>query len=170
MKGLIAYSSVVHMSVVNVGLITGNELGYCCALIIVVAHGVCSPLLFGLAYYIYENRHTRILALNRGNIRTPIVRLFLFLLLAVNIGVPPFLNVWAEVLLFVVLLKLLVWRALYVVSLAFFGVMYNLVMYVILTHGKERATRGKLVAPCHYINSLTLSLLLRCNLSFFLTP
>lgn len=92
-KGLIAYSSIVHIGVVRVGLLSGSELGYYCGLIIVIAHGVCSPLLFGIAYYLYTNRRSRLLYHNRGNLSTPSVVLVLFALLAVNIGVPPFLNV-----------------------------------------------------------------------------
>ena len=92
-KGLIAYSSVVHMGVVRVGLVCGRELGYSCALVIMVAHGICSPLLFGVAFYLYENSHTRLLSQNRGNLGAPLVTFFIFVLLAVNIGVPPFLNV-----------------------------------------------------------------------------
>lgn len=92
-KGLIAYSSVVHMGVVTVGFVTGSELGYCCGIVIVIAHGVCSPLLFGVAFYLYENTHTRVLSHNRGNVCSPTLALILFCLLAVNIGVPPFINV-----------------------------------------------------------------------------
>lgn len=92
-KGLIAYSSVVHIGVVRVGLVCGREVGYRCALIIIVAHGICSPLLFGVAFYLYENRHTRVLTQNRGNQRASLVTFVIFALLAVNIGVPPFLNV-----------------------------------------------------------------------------
>ena len=92
-KGLIAYSSVVHMGVVTVGFVTGRELGYCCGMVIVIAHGVCSPLLFGVAFYLYENSHTRVLRHNRGNVYSPTVALILLCLLVVNIGVPPFINV-----------------------------------------------------------------------------
>lgn len=92
-KGLIAYSSIVHMGVVSVGLVSGSELGYHCGLIMVIAHGVCSPLLFGIAFYLYTNSSSRLLIHNRGSLRTPIVASFLFVLLAVNIGVPPFVNV-----------------------------------------------------------------------------
>lgn len=99
-KGLIAYSSVVHIGVVRVGLVCGSELGYRCALVIMVAHGICSPLLFGVAFYLYNHTHTRVLTHNRGNLRAPLVTFVIFILLAVNIGVPPFLNVWAEVLMF----------------------------------------------------------------------
>lgn len=92
-KGLIAYSSIVHMGVVSVGLVTGSELGYHCGLVMVIAHGVCSPLLFGMAFYLYTNSSSRLLVHNRGLLRTPIAVSIIFALLAVNIGVPPFVNV-----------------------------------------------------------------------------
>lgn len=102
-KSLIAYSSVVHIGVVSVGLVCGREVGYRSALIIMVAHGICSPLLFGVAFYLYENSHTRVLHHNRGNLRAPLVTFIIFALLAVNMGLPPFLNVWAEMLIFAAL-------------------------------------------------------------------
>lgn len=92
-KGLIAYSSVVHIGVVTVGLVTGRELGFCCGLVMMIAHGVCSPLLFGVAFFIYGNSHTRVLPHNRGYLGSPLLVCVLFCLLAVNIGLPPFLNV-----------------------------------------------------------------------------
>lgn len=49
-KVLIAYSSVVHIGVVNLGLIRGTEMGYSCGLIIVLSHGLCSPFIFAFAY------------------------------------------------------------------------------------------------------------------------
>lgn len=91
-KRLIAFSSVVHIGVVTVGVVVGSELGYLCAFIMIVAHGVCSPLLFGVAYRFYLRRHSRLLASNRGQLASPVATLMVFLLLAVNIGVPPFLN------------------------------------------------------------------------------
>jgi len=80
------------MGVVTVGVAVGRELGYLCAVLIVIAHGVCSPLLFALAYRFYLVRHRRLLTANRGRLSAPIAVLRLFFLLAVNIGVPPFLN------------------------------------------------------------------------------
>jgi len=80
------------MGVVTVGVAAGRELGYLCAILIVIAHGVCSPLLFALAYRYYLVRHRRLLTTNRGRLSCPLSVLGLFLLIAVNIGVPPFLN------------------------------------------------------------------------------
>ena len=104
-KRLIAFSSVVHIGVVTVGVSVGRELGYMCAVLIVVAHGVCSPLLFAIAYQYYRVRHRRLLTANRGRLSTPLAVLGLFLLLAVNMGVPPFLNLWREVIMFAALLS-----------------------------------------------------------------
>lgn len=74
------------------GVVVGSELGYLCAYLMVVAHGVCSPLLFAVANRFYLSRHSRLLVANRGRLATPLATLTLFLLLAANIGVPPFLN------------------------------------------------------------------------------
>ena len=49
-KLLVAYSSVVHMGVVNLGLIRGREFGYSCALMIVLGHGLRSPFLFAFSF------------------------------------------------------------------------------------------------------------------------
>lgn len=83
---------MVHIGVVTVGVAVGRELGYLCSVLIVVAHGVCSPLLFALAYRYYVTRHRRLLTANRGRLSAPVSVLCLFFLLAVNMGVPPFLN------------------------------------------------------------------------------
>jgi len=59
-KLIIAYSSVVHISVVSLGFIRGREIGYVCGLIIVLSHGLCSPFMFALAFWLYENSHSRL--------------------------------------------------------------------------------------------------------------
>lgn len=129
------------------GVVAGRELGYYCALVIVIAHGVCSPLLFGLAFFLYSCSHTRALAQNRGCITSPTICFFVFMLLAVNIGVPPFLNVWGEVLIFSALCSIIIYRIPFLLASAFFGVLYNLVIYVMLAHGKERPSFAETVVP-----------------------
>lgn len=91
-KSLIAYSSVVHIGVVRVGLLIGREVGRGAALIIVVAHGVRSPVLFRFAYHVYRYSHSRLLTRCRGGWASPLRSALFLLMIAVNIGVPPFLN------------------------------------------------------------------------------
>merc|ERR1719283_349805 len=137
LKRLIAYSSVVHMGVVTVGVVRGMEIGYFCAIIIVVAHGVCSPIIFSLVYLVYSSSHTRTISRNKGNLATPIISFFLFLTLAINMGVPPSLNLWREVIIFISILSVIVYSWAFLVVTAFLGAVYNLFIYVSLSQSKE---------------------------------
>jgi len=91
-KSLIAYSSVVHIGVVGTGLLLGTELGAGAALLIVVGHGVCSPMVFSYAFHVYQFTHSRLLVRCRGGLTRPVMAVVFLLIIAVNIGVPPFLN------------------------------------------------------------------------------
>jgi len=59
MKSLVAYSSVVHMGVVRLGVISGLELGLGVACGILVGHSLVSPLLFSLANELYLSSSSR---------------------------------------------------------------------------------------------------------------
>lgn len=137
LKSMIAYSSVVHMGVVTVGVVRGSELGYFCRIIMVVAHGVCSPIMFALVYLVYSSSHTRTISRNKGNLATPIISFFLFLTLAINMGVPPSLNLWREVIIFISILSVIVYSWAFLVVTAFLGAVYNLFIYVSLSQSKE---------------------------------
>lgn len=81
-KVLIAYRSIVHMGMVSLGLLSGTELGYMGALLMVFGHGLCSPFLFSVSYDIYQNSFSRLILHNSGS-------LGLLLLLGVNMVFPP---------------------------------------------------------------------------------
>merc|ERR1712212_1097997 len=53
LKVLIAYSSIVHMGIVLLGIYSGTELGSWSALTMIFAHTFTSPLLFMLAFEQY---------------------------------------------------------------------------------------------------------------------
>jgi len=90
MKKLIAYSSIVHMGVVSVGLFRGTEVGYSRRFIMVLGHGLCSPALFAIAYRIYQYSHSRIIL---NNALSFYYSYLLLGLITLNIGVPPSFNV-----------------------------------------------------------------------------
>lgn len=125
------------MGVITIGIVRGLKVGYQCAIIIVIAHGVCSPIIFALAYLVYNSSHTRVISRNKGNLRTPVISFFLFLLLAINMGVPPSLNLWSEVFIFVALLRIIRYSTFFLIIIAFLGVVYNLFIYVSLSQSKE---------------------------------
>jgi NADH-ubiquinone oxidoreductase chain 4 len=89
-KAIIAYSSVSHMGVVVLGLFSNNLQGLEGAVILGLAHGVISPLLFIIVGEIlYVRSHTRIIKYYRGIASTmPILSLIFFFATLANIGTP----------------------------------------------------------------------------------
>lgn len=136
-KSLIAYSSVAHIGLVLGGIITLNYWGICGALVIIVAHGLCSSGLFCLANITYERLITRSLFLNKGIINLiPSISLWWFLLISSNIAAPPSLNLLGEIIL---INRLVSWSWLRIILLSlisFFRAVYSLYLYSYRQHGK----------------------------------
>jgi NADH-ubiquinone oxidoreductase chain 4 len=65
-KSLVAYSSVAHIALVLAGISFNSFLGVSGAIIIMVAHGLCSSGLFRLVGIVYERISTRRIILIRG--------------------------------------------------------------------------------------------------------
>lgn len=59
LKRLIAYSSVSHLALVVLGIVTGNHAGLVGAVFQMLAHGLSTGGLFLLVGMLYERRHTR---------------------------------------------------------------------------------------------------------------
>ena len=167
LKGLIAYSSVVHMGVVTVGVVRGIELGYSTAHIIIIAHGVCSPILFRLAFIIYKSSHTRLIIRNKGSLTYPVFSFFLFLTLAINMGVPPSLNLWREVAIFICFLEMARRALFFLIPVALLGAIYNLFIYVRLRQRKESENSKIDFLIWPYIRSSVLSFFLFAGIAWF---
>lgn len=135
-KMLIAYSSVVHIGTVSIGLISGTELGYSCGVLMIVGHGISSPFLFAMAYWLYLSSHSRLLLYN---ITTwPLLMALIFSLVTLNISIPPRLCLWSEVFLALVLIYLSSRLGPLLIVILFLGLLYNLHLYVTCVHAKTR--------------------------------
>jgi len=66
MKGLIAYSSIGHMGVFVAGVFRNNVWGWQGGLLMLLAHGLCSPAMFALANVRYERVGSRRILLTKG--------------------------------------------------------------------------------------------------------
>ena len=129
-KGLVAYSSVIHMGLVVIGLFRGTVVGYMGAVLMIVAHGFSSPGIFSLINFNYEVTGSRSLSLQKGvGLLYPLVSLFWFLLVAANMSAPPSLNLFAELLACVSILKLGFLLFLVVFFVTFLSASYNLYLY-----------------------------------------
>jgi len=65
-KVIIAYSSVVHIALIIINLISKNLLGAIGRIIIIISHGLCSSGIFSCANIIYERTHSRMIIINKS--------------------------------------------------------------------------------------------------------
>nr|ARH55204.1 NADH dehydrogenase subunit 4 [Silpha tyrolensis] len=137
MKALIAYSSVAHMGLVLGGIMTLNYWGLCGALVMMLAHGLCSSGLFCLANISYERVLSRSIYLNKGLINLmPSMTLWWFLLSSSNMAAPPSMNLLGEIIL---INSLVSWSFICMLMLSlmsFFSAAYSLYLYSYTQHGK----------------------------------
>nr|AFA56279.1 NADH dehydrogenase subunit 4 [Dascillus cervinus] len=137
MKSLIAYSSVAHMGLALSGIMTLNYWGMCGALMMMVAHGLCSSSLFCLANISYERLMSRSLYLNKGLINLmPSMSFWWFLLSCSNMSAPPSLNLVGEIVLFNSTISWSFFLMIILFFLSFFSGAYSLYLYSYTQHGK----------------------------------
>lgn len=135
-KSLIAYSSVAHIGLVLRGLITMNRWGIWGALVIILAHGLCSSGLFCLANISYERISRRSIYLNKGIINMiPRLSLWWFLLCSSNMAAPPSLNLLGEILLINSLVIYSKYLIFFLFFLSFLSAVYSLFLYSYTQHG-----------------------------------
>lgn len=138
LKSLIAYSSVGHIGIIIAGAIRLTTWGLTGALIIIIAHGLCSSALFILANINYEFTHTRRLTLSKGIIVIlPILSLWWFLFTCANIAAPPSINLLSEIFLITASLSYRTWMAIPLMSLRFVTACYSIIIYTSVNHGQS---------------------------------
>nr|AUR26780.1 NADH dehydrogenase subunit 4 [Cormobates leucophaea] len=97
LKSLIAYSSVSHMGLVVAATMIQTQWAFSGAMILMVAHGLTSSMLFCLANTNYERTHSRILLLTRGlQPLLPLMAIWWLLANLSNMALPPTINLMAE--------------------------------------------------------------------------
>ena len=99
LKKIIAYSSVAHMNLVNLGMFSLNAQGVEGSLLLMLGHGLVSPALFLCIGALYDRHKTRLVRYYGGLVHTmPIfAAIFLFFTMG-NIGLPGTSNFVGEFL------------------------------------------------------------------------
>jgi NADH-ubiquinone oxidoreductase chain 4 len=101
LKKIIAYSSVGHMNIVNLGIFSNTIQGIEGSMILMLAHGIVSPALFICAVILYDRYHTRLLKYYRGMTTTmPVYSVLFFIFTLANIAVPLTANFVGEFMTF----------------------------------------------------------------------
>lgn len=148
-KALIAYSSIRHIGLATAGIIRIFSWGWAGALILIIAHGLISSALFALANITYETSFTRNLNLIKGLINIfPAFTIWWFLLNASNLGAPPTINIFAEILLISRTLSF----SLYSLLLIFFIVIFTTAYCLLFFRSTQYGPLSNYINPWNIIN------------------
>jgi len=119
-KVLIAFSSVAHMALAVLTILSGSNLSIGCSLLVLLSHGISSSIAFYFRFLFYKKSNTRRILLNkrvRGSLGVTIA--FWGICCLGVIGAPPTFNLWVEINSFIsvvveslYLRKFLFWGAL----------------------------------------------------------
>ena len=132
LKYVIGYSSVSHMGYVILGMAIGGKYALAGAAFQMFAHGVMTALFFALIGFIYEQMHTREIAVISGLMRkVPLVAACFVIAGASSMGLPSTGGFVAELLVYVGLVMKSPWVA----AIAFIGVVAT-ATYVLRLLGK----------------------------------
>nr|YP_003002173.1 NADH dehydrogenase subunit 4 [Hemidactylus frenatus]ACS37292.1 NADH dehydrogenase subunit 4 [Hemidactylus frenatus] len=97
LKAIIAYSSVSHMGLVISAAVIQTPWSVTGAMLLMIAHGLTSSMLFCLANTNYERAHTRTLMLTRGlQMLMPLMATWWLLASLTNLAMPPTPNLLGE--------------------------------------------------------------------------
>nr|AWF83940.1 NADH dehydrogenase subunit 4 [Gorilla beringei] len=168
LKSLIAYSSVSHMALVVAAILIQTPWSFTGAVILMIAHGLTSSLLFCLANSNYERTHSRIMILSQGlQTLLPLMALWWLLASLANLALPPTINLLGELSVLVTTFSwsnitlLLTWSNMLVTAL------YSLYMFTTtqwgplthhITNMKPSFTRENILMLMHLSPILLLSL------------
>lgn len=138
LKMLIAYSSVVHMSLMLLGLLSFTFCGLNGSILMMVSHGFISPCLFFLITVIYDNFNSRRVIVLKGLLLIrPFFCLFWFLRSSLNISLPPFMSFYSEVYIIsgLTMFSFFDWLIFFLSSL--FTGFYCIFIFVATSHGSS---------------------------------
>nr|YP_009917569.1 NADH dehydrogenase subunit 4 [Manayunkia occidentalis]QLM00888.1 NADH dehydrogenase subunit 4 [Manayunkia occidentalis] len=147
-KSLIAYSSVGHMALLVAGVFSNTLWGWSGSLALMIAHGLCSPALFFLAYITYQTTQTRSLFLVKGLLSImPILSLWWFMFSIFNMATPPSINLLSEILLLTSILNISIMISPIIMMISFLTAVYSLILYSSLNHGHIIQSTNSMLNP-----------------------
>lgn len=126
LKRIIAYSSIIHMNFILLGLFIFNKTCLIGGTFLLISHGVVSSALFICIGFLYERYHTRIVLYYKAIvILMPIFTILLFFFILANASLPGTSNFTGELLVF---LGIFDYNKLVVVLLLFIGMFYSSIL------------------------------------------
>nr|QFK69043.1 NADH dehydrogenase subunit 4 [Phymatostetha semele] len=136
LKSLVAYSSVCHMSLVLMGIMTLFYWGSCGSYILMLGHGLCSSGLFCLSNIVYERTMSRSFFVSKGMMSfIPSMSLMWFMFCSSNMASPPSINLLGELMVMNSLLSWSSFSIIFLMIISFLSACYSLYLFSYSQHG-----------------------------------
>nr|BAP90292.1 NADH dehydrogenase subunit 4 [Tropiocolotes steudneri] len=169
LKSIIAYSSVSHMGLVIAGTLIQTPWGTKGAMILMIAHGLTSSMLFCLANTNYERTHTRTLILTRGlQLALPLMTSWWMAASLTNLALPPTINLLGEIM---IITSIFNWNTITIALTAMATVLtatYSL--HIFLTTQRHKLSTRTPLKPTHTREHLLMTLHLAPLMLLILHP
>nr|YP_010996487.1 NADH dehydrogenase subunit 4 [Sophonia nigrilineata]WPC85229.1 NADH dehydrogenase subunit 4 [Sophonia nigrilineata] len=135
-KCLIAYSSVAHMGMCMMSLMTMTKWGVLSCYLMMISHGLCSSGLFCLANSSYERLLSRSFFINKGlMVLMPSMSLIWFLFCSFNMSCPPSINFLSEVLIINSMMSYWFNSLYFLMFISFFSACFSFYLFSFTQHG-----------------------------------
>jgi len=139
LKVIIAYSSVAHISLVIVCLISDCKLGVLSSIIIMCTHAFSSSGLFFVSFLIYQRSNSRDFTINKGLIsKDPKMAAVVAIFVLANISTPPIVNFIGEIFSFIITLSVFPYTGFIIFLRVIFSSFYSIKIYSSSFQGKSR--------------------------------
>jgi len=166
LKCLVAYSSVAHINLIMISILSLSWIRIKRAIIMIVAHGLSSSAIFFILNIFYlANKSRRIIIIKSLLLRSPILSFWWFTLCCLNISCPPSINFVSEIF---ILISVIAWTK--ILKIILFTILivrgvYSIIIFTLANHGEKNVTYKI------NLNSCNDTLILRSHvfLSFSLT-
>nr|YP_010996500.1 NADH dehydrogenase subunit 4 [Sophonia microstaina]WPC85242.1 NADH dehydrogenase subunit 4 [Sophonia microstaina] len=136
-KCLIAYSSVAHMGMCLMSLISMTKWGVISCYLMMISHGLCSSGLFCLANISYERLLSRSFYINKGlMVIMPSMSLLWFLLCSFNMSCPPSINFLSEVLIINSMMNYWSFSFYFLIFISFLSACFSFYLFSFTQHGQ----------------------------------
>nr|UGK73303.1 NADH dehydrogenase subunit 4 [Balala lui] len=155
MSCMIAYSSISHMMLCLLGILSMTSMGIFGCYFMMIAHGFCSSGLFCLSSISYSRLYSRSFFLNKGLVSyMPGASFFWFIFCCFNMGCPPSINFLSELFIFFSMINYWFFSLFFIFLISFFTSCFSFYLFSYSQHGTYFASYS-----FSYINVLEFLLL-----------
>lgn len=138
LKLMVAVSSIIHISFILILYTTRRSFSIQTLVIIIVAHGLVSPLIFLFLGLVYDRLSSRATANVKGALKRMFyVRIIWFILCIFNIAVPLSINFVAEIFFFLSCMRYSLLIAILASLLIFLNGLFNLYLFISISRGEN---------------------------------